>query len=63
LIANNTLYFIRAFSSLLFVFNSLCLSGYVAGRDLELVDSLRLSPEDYVNALLEIAATKRMVWD
>jgi hypothetical protein len=34
----------------------------VAERVLKLADSLRLSPEDYVNALLEIAATKRMVW-
>ena len=35
--------------------NSLCLSGSVARRVLELADSLGLSPEDYVNALLERA--------
>jgi len=41
--------------------NSLCLSGSVAGRVLELADSLGLSPEDYVNALLERAVPRRRV--
>ena len=50
---------LKAFSSLLFVFNSLCLSGSVAGRVLGLADSLRLSSEDYVNVLLEIS----VVWE
>jgi len=41
--------------------NSLCLSGPTAKRILELADSLGLSPEDYVNALLERAAPRRRV--
>ena len=41
--------------------NSLCLSGSIAKRILELADSLGLSPEDYVNALLERAVPRRRV--
>jgi phosphoadenosine phosphosulfate reductase len=41
--------------------NSLCLSGSIANRVLELADSLGLSPEDYVNALLERAVPRRRI--
>jgi phosphoadenosine phosphosulfate reductase len=41
--------------------NSLRLSGSVAERVLELADSLGLSPEDYVNDLLERAVPRRRV--
>jgi hypothetical protein len=41
--------------------NSLCLSGPIAKRILELADSLGLSPEDYVNALLERAMPRHRV--
>jgi len=41
--------------------NSLCLSGPIANRVLELADSLGLSPEDYVNTLLERAVPRRRV--
>jgi phosphoadenosine phosphosulfate reductase len=41
--------------------NSLCLSGSIANRVLELADSLGLSPEDYVNTLLERAVPRRRV--
>jgi 3''-phosphoadenosine 5''-phosphosulfate sulfotransferase (PAPS reductase)/FAD synthetase and related enzymes len=41
--------------------NSLCLSGSIANRVLELADSLGLSPEDYVNTLLERAVPRRRI--
>jgi hypothetical protein len=41
--------------------NSPCLSGPTAKRILELADPLGLSPEDYVNALLERAVPRRRV--
>ena len=41
--------------------NSLCLSGSIANRVLELADSFGLSPEDYVNTLLERAMPRRRV--